>query len=407
MSDDDQPRSRAALVIVGVGADGLTGLPERVRRIVTDAAVVLGGTRHLQMLPPSPRQRREAWPSPLRPHLPALLDSLPDGRVVALASGDPLLSGIGTTLIEILGTDGVEIHPTVSSSTLARAELGWSAESCETVSLVGRDPALVLRELAPGHRVVVLSSDETTPQRVADLLTGAGYGSSLLHVLGDLGSPAATRRDGRADGWSGPSPRLNVIGLELTGPQLAGWVAGVADSAFEHDGQLTKRDLRASALARLAPAPGQHLWDVGAGAGSVGIEWMRAHRTCHTCAVEADAGRAERIAGNARRLGVPGLRVIHGRAPEALTGLPSPDAIFVGGGATGPGVLDLCLAALPAGGRLVVHGVTVETERLLGERHHQHGGELSRIAVEIAGPIGSYTGWTPARTVTQWAFTQP
>ncbi|MGB3303403.1 MAG: precorrin-6Y C5,15-methyltransferase (decarboxylating) subunit CbiT, partial [Gordonia sp. (in: high G+C Gram-positive bacteria)] len=197
-----------------------------------------------------------------------------------------------------------------------------------------------------------------------------------------------------------------VIGLELIGPPHGSWVAGLPDSVFENDGQLTKRDLRASALARLAPVPGEHLWDVGAGAGSVGIEWMRAHPTCTTTAVEAHPDRAERIARNASNLGVPGLRVVVGKAPEVLDGLPEPSAIFIGGGATAPGVVDHCLAALPAGGRLVVHGVTIETERLLGELHAAHGGELTRLAVEVAAPIGTFTGWTPMRTVTQWAFTR-
>ncbi|MEE2055504.1 precorrin-6Y C5,15-methyltransferase (decarboxylating) subunit CbiT, partial [Nocardiopsis tropica] len=199
-------------------------------------------------------------------------------------------------------------------------------------------------------------------------------------------------------------PRLHVLALELSGPAGRGLVAGLPDDAFEHDGQLTKRDLRASALARLAPSPGQHLWDVGAGAGSVGVEWMRAHPSCTATAVEADAGRAERIGRNADRLGVPGLRVVAGRAPDALEGLAPPDAVFVGGGATRPGVLDACLEALGPGGRLVVHGVTLETERLLADAYRRHGGELIRIAVETAAPIGAFTGWSPARTVTQWSL---
>ena len=193
----------------------------------------------------------------------------------------------------------------------------------------------------------------------------------------------------------------------MNGPLLAGWATGLPDDAFEHDGQLTKRDLRAAALARLLPAPGQLLWDVGAGAGSVGIEWMRSHPTCRTIAVEADADRAERIARNARTLGVPALQVIPGTAPDALSELATPDAIFIGGGATRPGVLQRCLEALRGGGRIVVHGVTVETEALLAAAYGEHGGELTRIHVEHAAPVGSFTGWTPARAVTQWAFTKP
>lgn len=398
--------SPVTITVVGIGANGWGGLPEHLRDVVLAAPVLLGGRRHLDLVPARPEQRRLPWPTPLRERLPELIDSLAGGPAVALASGDPLVSGIGSTLIELLGADRVEIHPAVSSVALARAELGWSAESCAVVSVVGRDAARVLRELAPGRRVIVLSADETTPREVAELLTRAGYGGSAMHVLGDLGAPAFSRADGTAGAWSGPAPRLNVIGLELAGPPVGGWVAGLPDSAFEHDGQLTKRDLRASALARLAPVPGQQLWDVGAGAGSIGIEWMRAHPSCTAIAIEADPERAARVGRNAGRLGVPGLRVVRGAAPAALGGLPHPDAVFVGGGTTTPGVIETCLAALRPGGRLVAHGVTLETERRLGELHGAQGGELTRIAVEIAAPIGSYIGWKPARTVTQWAFTR-
>jgi precorrin-6B C5,15-methyltransferase / cobalt-precorrin-6B C5,C15-methyltransferase len=401
--------SRPRILIVGIGADGWDGVPQRVRETVLRADVVLGGKRHLAMLPEVPRQRREPWPSPLRAGLPALLSSVSDGRVVALASGDPLLSGIGTTLIELLGGDAVTIVPAVSSVALARAELGWSAESCAVVSVTRDDPSLVLRELAPGRKVLVLSADERTPDDVARLLADAGYGASGMIVLGDLGSERASRISAMAETWrtengQAAAPRLNIIALDLMGPRVGGWVAGLPDGAFEHDGQLTKRDLRASALARLAPAPGEHLWDVGAGAGSVGIEWMRAHPACTATGVEADGERAARIVRNAARLGVPNLHVVTGRAPEALAGLRVPDAVFIGGGATREGVLDTCLAALRPGGRLVVHGVTLQTEQLLTDAYTRHGGELTRVAVETAAPIGSFTGWTPARTVTQWAL---
>ncbi|MFT4010681.1 MAG: precorrin-6y C5,15-methyltransferase (decarboxylating) subunit CbiE [Nocardioidaceae bacterium] len=403
-----------AVTVVGIGADGWDGLPEHLRERVLAARVLLGGKRHLDLVPMRSSQQRLPWPSPLREQLPLLIDrmlgeqgvDLGAGPIVALASGDPLVSGIGSTLIELLGADRVEIVPAVSSVALARAELGWPAESCAVVSLVGRDSALILRELAPGRRVIALSADESTPATVAELLTQAGYGASAMHVLGNLGTTGFSRLDGIAAGWSARPPRLNVIALELAGPYLAGWVAGLPDSAYEHDGQLTKRDLRASALARLAPTPGEHLWDVGAGAGSIGIEWMRAHSSCTATAIEARPERSERIARNAARLGVPGLRIVTGRAPELLGGLLDPDAVFVGGGATTPGVIDTCLAALGPGGRLVVHGVTLETERLLGELYAEHGGELVRIAVESASPIGSYTGWKPSRAVTQWTLTR-
>lgn len=410
MSLATAPAAGPRVLVVGIGADGWAGVPSRVREIVLRAGVVLGGRRHLAMLPQAPGQRREPWPSPLREGLPALLASLP-GETVALASGDPLLAGIGTTLIGLLGADAVTIVPAVSAVALARAEMRWPARSCAVVSVTGSDPAAVLRELAPGRRVLVLSADERTPGQVARLLVSAGYGASVMTVLGDLGSDRASSASATAQAWLAPDrqaavPRLHMIALELDGPRLGGWVAGLPDDAFEHDGQLTKRDLRASALARLAPAPGEHLWDVGAGAGSVGIEWLRAHPACTATAIESDAERAARIGRNASRLGVPGLQVVTGRAPEALAGLPTPDAIFIGGGITREGVLGTCLAALRPGGRLVAHGVTLQTERLLAEAHARLGGELSRIQVETAAPIGSFTGWTPARTVTQWALTR-
>jgi precorrin-6Y C5,15-methyltransferase (decarboxylating) len=394
---------RPRITVVGVGADGWAAVPDRLRTLVERAPVVLGGRRHLALLPDIPDQSREAWPSPLREGLPGLLERYAGQDLVVLASGDPLVSGIGSTLVDLLGADAVRIEPTVSSVALARARMGWAAEDHDVVSLVGRDPRLLLRALAPGRRVLVLSADETTPAVVAGLLVEHGYGASRITVLGDLGGDES-RADGVADGWASVVPRLNVVALEVVGHGLASWSAGLPDSAYEHDGQLTKRDLRASALSRLAPAPGQLLWDVGAGAGSVGIEWMRAHPSCRAIAVESDGERAERIARNAGALGVPGLEVVHGRAPDALAGLPAPDAVFLGGGATRPGVVDACLDALGPGGRLVVHGVTLQTEQLLGRLYSEHGGELTRIAVEQAEPIGTFTGWTPARAVTQWAY---
>lgn len=400
------------IIVVGLSADGILADPSAV----AEASVVIGSRRQLGLLPERVEQQRIPLPSPLRPGLADLLDELltKQDDVVVLASGDPLVSGIGSTLIELYGADRVSIRPAVSSVALARARMGWPAESCVVVTVVGRDPSLVLRELAPGRRILVLSSDQETPHQVATLLTEAGYGESLMDVLGDLGTLQETRSWSVAHNWAqaptAHTPRLNIIAITCSGPPVAGWiaswVAGLPDDAFEHDGQLTKRDLRASALARLAPTPGELLWDVGAGAGSVGIEWMRAHPSCRTIAVEASPERAERVGRNAARLGVPGLTVVTGRAPDALSGLPSPDAIFVGGGATRPGVVDACLSALGSGGRLVVHGVTLETEMLLGRLHQEYGGELTRISVEQLDAIGTFRGWAPLRTVTQWAFTR-
>lgn len=391
------------LAVFGIGAEGWASLNSHAQQEILAADVVLGGSRHLDLVPDVPGQERAAWPSPLRENLPAFLEKYAGSSIVVLASGDPLVSGIGSTLIELLGPDRVRVEPAVSSVALARARLGWPAETTEVVTLVGRDPAAVLRSCAPGHRLLVLSSDAATPGIVAALLTDSGYGDSTLTVLGDLGAANESRHESAAKDWSGEAPALNLIAIACVGPGL-GWTPGLPDDAFESDGQLTRRDVRASALARLAPTPGQLLWDVGAGAGSIGIEWLRVHPSLQAVAVEADAERAARITRNARALGVPRLQVVTGTAPDAFAGLPAPDAVFIGGGATAPGVLDQAIDALRPGGRLVVHGVTHQTEALLLEQYADRGGELTRLQVETAAPIGTFSGWTPSRAITQWAW---
>jgi len=388
--------------VVGIGADGWEGLAARAQALVRSADVVLGGQRHLDLLPSIPGQRRIPWPSPLRDQLPALLAGL-DGTVVALASGDPLHAGIGSTLVELLGPAAVTVFPAVSSVALARARMGWAAETTEVV----RDPGTVVRHLTPGRRILLLSTDGSTPADIAQMLCDHGFAASQITVLADLDADDESTHSTTAAAWSGDAPSLHVLAIECVGSTSYGLLAGLPDSAFEHDGQLTKRDLRASALARLAPQPGQLLWDVGAGSGSVAIEWMRAHPTCRAVAIERSPERAERIVRNAVSLGVPSLRVVSGSAPGVLGNLPAPDALFVGGGATAPGLLDACWSALPSGGRLVVHGVTVETEAVLAQLYADHGGELTRLSVERASPLGDLTGWTPARAVTQWAVTKP
>jgi precorrin-6Y C5,15-methyltransferase (decarboxylating) len=382
-------REKSPITVVGIGADGWAGLSEPAKAALADAEVVFGGPRQLVYLPDG--ARNVPWPSPLLPALDGLLAEYAGQRICVLASGDPLLSGIGTTLVRRLGD--VEILPSLSSVTLARARLGWPAEETEVVTLVGRDVHRVNRVLAPGRRVLVLGSNAAD---IGELLKARGYEGSHLTVLEELGGP-----DERVlDGWAAESAALSVLAIECSGPPLS-LVGGLPDDAFEHDGQLTKRDLRASALARLAPTPGELLWDVGAGAGSVGIEWSRAHALNRAIAVERDPERAARIGRNADTLGVPELRVVTGSAPGALAKLDVPDAVFLGGGLTVPGVLDACLAT---GARLVAHGVTLESEQALARAYTEHGGELTRLSVEQAAPLGGFTGWSPARTVTQWSY---
>ena len=391
--------------VVGLTARGWEELPPRTRAVVTAAEVVIGSTRQIGLVPVHMRQQVLHWPAPLRPGLPGLLESVHHRRVVALASGDPMLSGIGSTLVELLGPARVRIHPAVSAVALARARLGWSAESSEVVTLVGRDSDRLRSRLAPGVRLIVLSSGADTPAALAALLTDAGYGASRLTVLGDLGADSESCRSGIAREWSGTSPALNVVGIECDPADPAsvlGRVPGLPDDAYEHDGQLTRRDVRAAALAALAPLPGQLLWDVGAGAGSVAIEWCRTDPRCRAVAVERDPARADRIERNAARLGVPDLTVVRGSAPAALADLPNPDAVFVGGGASAD-TLETCWTALRIGGRLVAHAVTVETEQVLLAGYRRWGGTMTRLSVEVLAPIGRFTGWVPARPIVQWS----
>lgn len=396
--------------VVGIGAGGWDSLAPPEQALVDAAPRVFGSARQLALIPVVRGQRQVAWPSPLRSALPALLADHDDVGVVVLASGDPLLAGLGTTLVELFGSASVRVHPGVSSVALARARMGWPAETVEVVRLIDPGAASIRRHLSPGRRLVVLSRDRDSPAAVATVLGDAGYGASPVTVLSDLGSDSEGRVEARAQEWGGDvSAELNVVCVTCV-PERASalWslAAGLPDDAYEHDGQLTKRHVRAAALAHLMPVPGQLLWDVGAGAGSVGIEWLRAHPRCRAIAVERDPARAARIEANASRLGVPELQVVLASAPAALAGLPAPDAVFVGGGAS-PATLEHAWRSLSGGGRLVVHAVTHETELVLSELYGRLGGQLVRISVEQLEPIGGYSGWKPARAVVQWSIQKP
>ncbi|MEV6423141.1 precorrin-6Y C5,15-methyltransferase (decarboxylating) subunit CbiT [Streptomyces sp. NPDC051662] len=418
------------VTVVGIGADGWAGLPDGSRAALREADVLIGGPRQLALLPGECAGERVPWPSPLRPAVPGLLAAHAGRRVAVLASGDPMFHGIGRTLSEVLsetlsetlsevlseppGTDArragaLRVLPHPSSVSYACARLGWPVEDTEVVTLVGRPTELLAAALHDGRRVLVLSAGAATPAEVAALLTERGYGPSRMHVLERLG---ADKRhvEAPAQEWAEPAgDPLNVVAVECRrapdAPRL-GAVPGLPDTAYAHDGQLTKRHVRAATLAALAPAPGELLWDIGGGSGSIAVEWMRTHRSCRAVSVERDPARAERIGRNARALGVPGLRVVTGAAPGALAGLPVPDAVFIGGGLTVPGLLESCWDALPAGGRLVANTVTLESEALLAEWYRRLGGELVRLAVAHAVPVGGFTGWRQAMPVTQWAVTK-
>jgi precorrin-6Y C5,15-methyltransferase (decarboxylating) len=389
--------------VVGLSARGWQDLPERLRATIRYAEVLLGSRRHFNLIPSFPDQQRLPWPTPLREGLPTLLSQVGDRRVVALASGDPLVAGIGSTLVDMLGADAVHIHPAVSSVALARARMGWPEETTELIRLRGGDLDGVRRYLFPGQCLIILSRDGDSPAKVAQLVTDAGYGDSTITVLGDLDTEAESRLVVMARDWTGRAPTLNVICVACAGAGSAASLApGLPDDIFDHDGQLTKRDLRAAALARLMPRPGELLWDVGAGAGSIAIEWLRTDSRCRAIAIERDGDRVKRIRGNAEALGVPGLDVLHGEAPDALTSLEMPDAVFVGGGGTFE-TLEQAWSALRGGGRLVVHAVTQETEVIIVDCWHRYGGQLTRHSVEHLEPIGRYHRWRPARPVVQWS----
>ncbi|MCK7623814.1 precorrin-6y C5,15-methyltransferase (decarboxylating) subunit CbiE [Streptomyces sp. RS10V-4] len=404
------------LTVVGIGADGWDGLAPVARRALTAAEVLIGGARQLALLPAECAGERVAWPSPLRPAVAGLLAAHAGRRVCVLASGDPMFYGIGRTLTEVMAEDAVvrrplRVVPHPSSVAYACARLGWAVEDTEVVTLVGRPSENVLRALSDGRRVLVLSAGAGTPAEVAALLRDRGFGPSRMRVLEQLGGPHERVAEGTAAKWDRPAgDPLNVIALDCVREPDAlrlPVVPGLPDAAYEHDGQLTKRHVRAATLAALAPAPGELLWDVGGGSGSIAVEWLRAHRSCRAVSVERDAARAERIGRNARALGVPALRVVHGPAPAALAGLPAPDAVFIGGGLTAPGLLDACWDALPPGGRIVANTVTLESEALLTEWYRRHGGELVRLAVAHAVPVGGFTGWRQAMPVTQWSAAKP
>ena len=401
---------RAWLTVVGIGEDGYAGLGRDARRALFDAAIVAGGARHLAMLPARVRARREPWPQPFS--VDALLAHRESNvPVCVLASGDPMLFGVGATLARRVAPGEMRVLPAPSSLSLAAARLGWALQDTAMVSLVGRPLDALRRHLHACSRVLALSADGRTPAALAALLAEAGFGATRLAVFEHLGGPLERRIDGRADAWHVDEvASLNLVAFECeSDAQARGWTLtpGLPDDAYRHDGQLTKRDVRALTLARLAPTAGALLWDVGAGSGSIGIEWMRSHAACHAIAIEANAERQRFIEHNRAALGVPGLQLVAGRAPDALAGLATPDAVFIGGGVSAPGVLDACWAALSPGGRLVANAVTVQSEAVLVAWRAQHGGTLTRIGIGEAQPLGGFDTWRQALPVTLYEVIKP
>lgn len=389
------------LTVVGIGEDGVAGLSDAARQALSTATRIIGGARQLALLPPQLSAERELWPSPFSVE-PVL--SRRGSPLCVLASGDPMFFGIGATLARQLAADEMRVFPAPSSISLAAARLGWALQEVETLSLVARPLAALNARIFPGARLLVLCNDGQSPAAVAQLLSARGYGASRLTVLEHLGGARERRLDGVADLWNVQAVAdLNILAVECLGgpaPTTLALTPGLEDSCYRHDGQLTKRDIRAVTLARLAPLPGELLWDIGAGCGSIGIEWMRAHPRCRAIAVEADTGRQEHIRHNRDALGVPALQLVAGNAPGALEGLPVPDAIFIGGGVTVAGVLEQCWASLKPGGRLLANAVTLQSEAMLMAWRERVGGELTRIAVAHAQQLGSFDTWRGALPIT-------
>lgn len=396
------------LGIVGIGEDGAEGLSPLARRMIEAAAAVFGGRRHLALAAPHVKGEAVEWPSPFT--IEPLLARRGTPTVV-LASGDPFLFGVGNVIARHVPPAEYVALPATSAFSLAASRLGWPLAEVTMLSLHGRSIDLVRPHLFPGARILALTSDAAAPTAIAALLCGSGFGPSRLFLLEAMGGADERMRDSRAASFAMEAINpLNTLAIAVEaepGARILPRAAGLDDALFETDGQITKREIRALTLSALAPRPGECLVDIGAGSGSVAIEWMLADRRCRAIAIEPRGDRAARIRANAAAFGVPGLDVVEGAAPDALAGVSEPDAVFVGGGLSRPGVLAAALDLVRAGGRLVANAVTLETERVLLGVHEERGGRLIRIAIDRAAPLAGMTAWEPARPVLQWSWTKP
>lgn len=394
------------ITVVGIGADGWAGLGDGARAAIIGADTIVGSARQLALVPDTDATKRP-WPSPIDPLVEELVANEDRGAACVLASGDPMLHGIGATLARRLAPERLTVHPHPSAFALACARLGWPQAEADLASAVGRPPEVVAALLQPGRRIVAYVAGADGAASVARVLRERGFGPSRFVVMEQLGGDAERIVDTSAAAWGDSrTDPLHSVAIECraeSGARVLARSPGLPDCAYESDGQLTKWAIRAVSLAALRPGPGLLLWDVGAGSGSIGIEWLRAEPRARAIAIESNAQRAVRIAANALRLGVPALSVHEGQAPAALDGLEQPDAIFVGGGVSGPGLLAACWEALRPDGRIVANAVTLEGERALQAARADHGGSLMRLEVSHAEPIGGFEAWRAQRPVTQWS----
>ncbi len=392
------------LHIVGIGEDGMDGLTPATRAVVEAAEVIIGGDRH-HKLSDAVTALRLSWPSPFD----ALLDRLRDlrgKRVVVLATGDPLWFSVGARIGRDIDRAEIAYHPQISAFQLAAARMGWSMAELETLTVHGRPVEQMIAFIQPGQRLLILTTGAETPAQIARFLTERGFGRAYMTVLASMGGEDEQSFDGKAASWDHVVPEFNTLAVDcVPDPEAAllPRVPGLADNLFDHDGTMTKREVRAVTLAKLMPMRGALLWDVGCGCGSIAVEWMRAARYARAVGIEPRADRRIMAAANALALGTPSLRIIEGTAPDDLVGLEQPDAVFIGGGLS-ESAIDACWQALRPLGRLVCNAVTLESEMLLIDMHKRSGGELIKLQVNRADPIGPYRGWKPLMPVTQWSL---
>lgn len=398
------------LSIVGIGEDGVEGLSSVALQLIRSAELVVGGARHLELASELIRGRRLAWPSPISDAFPEI--ERHRGRAVAiLASGDPFHFGVGKQIAAFVQADEFICLPQPSAFSLAAARMGWPLQDVSLVTLHGRALNGIIRHLQPGARILALSWDGATPRKLSELLTTHRMGKSRMTVLEAMGGARERIRHATASNFDIEEIQpLNTIAIEIVAePEtiIIPLAPGLDDDFFEHDGQLTKREVRAVTLSSLQPLQGQLLWDVGLGAGSVAIEWLLRHPSLRAIGIEARSDRAGRAARNAAALGVPELEIVQGRAPEALAGLTRPDAVFIGGGMMDDGVFDAAWSALKSGGRLVANAVSLESEARLAGYFQHFGGDLVRLQIARADRVGAMSGWRPAMPVTQWRVRKP